>query len=667
MLDISFRYSYEEKDWIKCTSTDYINEEIENLPIVSLLECERCRDNERNGLKVYCHKHDRYEEVKIINGVRVTSVDGCIFEGLLGIKKYVEMKIREHGSVSLIPYRWRIFQRDVYSSINIAADVARYVAGRRKYSWHNFAISIDIIKRKSIIAKYGYFYGGRSEWTELMEVDIPDTVVDAALNAMSESIKLTYGIKPSVLSQIRGKRKIIAYIERPFDVNIVFLKNFFKKYTFDNVFSYEEKDNYKIICKLLAIKPPKSLRKAYAYNPYSVVWYMIFKQWNIIDINFIQKFLYLDERIANFSLNDFYYNPVGKIVTYNKQGQLDRWKALEFYCNWLKKHKSEKNMLKWLYVVSSENQLSEMQWDIIIPFYQYHNDLSEELKYRLLRDGLTGYVHDAISMEVTSLTENWKHIRIEYDAKILSYECRVGEYEFRIVHNTGMLPKLGAVFNNCVATYRDRVINHQSIIVYLLNKSGYQACIEIKRERYITQALGKYNRRLENDINRICCFWAKYHKLKIEPGTLQPISDEELSRFDNVVLGNVHYVKDIDEMNLNELLALEDSRIVAGYYLRLEEMISKTNNQPLSAPYWMNFPDEKSELVYILPDGQRIYKAAFAGNMEAMRALGFMYYKGKCLKRDCDKALQWFLKATELGSKEAKTESERLKRLIVQQ
>ena len=81
----------------------------------------------------------------------------------------------------------------------------------------------------------------------------------------------------------------------------------------------------------------------------------------------------------------------------------------------------------------------------------------------------------------------------------------------------------------------------------------------------------------------------------------------------------------------------------------------------------MNFPDEKSKLSYIIPDGQRIFDAAFAGNTEAMRALGFMYYKGKGLKRDCNKALQWFVKAANLGSKNAKVETERLKRLINQQ
>lgn len=676
MLDIAFQYSYEKKGWVQCTNTDYARKDIEKLPFVPLIEWTGCEDEKENGLYVYCRKHDRREDIQQIQDGKVISSDGCIIEGLFGIKKCVEKSRYDHYYYSLVPYRWRVFQRDVYSSINIAADVLdmEYLDRRRKYRWHNFAFSIDIIKRKYVISKFGDSRRDRIDWTELKDVDVPDIVVDVAINAMRESVKQTYGIKPSVLSQTKGKSKIKAYIERPFDVNIVFLKHFFWEYTcendgddFDKIFPYEEKDNYKIICKLLDIKPPKSLRKAYTYNPYSIVWYMIFKQWNIKDINYMQKFFYLDDCIANMYLSKFYYNPVEKRTTRTEQDALDRWEAVEYYCQWLMRHKGEKRMLKWLYYVSAEREMSRLQWDIIMPFYQYHNDLSEEVKSRLLRDGLTEYVHDAISMEVTALSENWKHTRIRYDENILSYECRVGEYEFRLVHNTGMLPKLGAVFNNCVATYRDRVIKHKSIIAYLISKSGYQACIEIQRNRHIVQALGKYNHRLQNDVNRICCFWAKYHNLVIEPGTLNTLSDDELSAFDDVLVEQIPYVKEVDEMNLNELLALDANRIVEGYYLRLEEMISKSNKLRLSAPYWMKFPDEKSKLSYIIPDGQRIYEAAFAGNTEAMRALGFMYYKGKGLKRDCDKALQWFMKAAKLGSKEAKAESERLKRLIKHQ
>jgi hypothetical protein len=273
-------------------------------------------------------------------------------------------------------------------------------------------ISIDIFKRKSIISQYDFLYGGRVEWTELTELDVPDIVVDTALNIMGKRIKLAYGIEPRVFSKVKGKNKIKAYIERPFDLNIVFLKYFLNKYICDNcrynfdlIFPYEEKDNFYIICKLLHIKPLKTLRKAYTYNPYSIVWYMIFKQWNITDINYMHKFLYLDERIANFYLNEFYYNPVDKIVTRTEQAQLDRWKALEFYCNRLMNHNGEKYMLKWLYGVSARKLISEMEWDIIISFYKYHNKLSEEVKSRLLREGLTKCSHDVITMEVKHLPE----------------------------------------------------------------------------------------------------------------------------------------------------------------------------------------------------------------------------------------------------------------------
>ena len=674
MLDIAFQYSYEKKDWVQCTNTDFVEKNIEELPIVPLVERIGYENENVNGLRVYCHKHQKIEDIKYADDGKVISVDGCVFEGLIGIEKIIEKSRYEQYFYNFVPYRWRIFQREPYSSINIAADVLDmdYVGFKRKHSWYNFAFSIDIIRRKYIISKLLGSY--KKEWTELNEVDIPDVVVDLALNAMRESVKLAYGIRPSVLSQIKGYRKIKAFIERPFDINIVFLKHFFWEYIceigddgFDKIFPYEEKDNYKIICKLLDINPPKSLRKAYTYNPFSLVWYMIFKQWNIKDINYMQKFFYLDDCISNMYLNKFYYNPIEKKTTRTEYDALDRWEAVEFYCQWLMRQKGEKRMLKWLYYVSAKREMSKLQWDIIMPFYQYHNDLSEEVKSRLLRDGLTEYVHDAISMEVTSLSENWKHTKIKYDEKILAYECRIEEYEFRLVHNTGMLPKLGAVFNNCVATYRDRVINHKSIIVYLISKSGYKACIEIQRKRHIVQALGKYNHKLQNDVNRICCFWAKYNNLVIEPGTLNLLSNEELSEFENITVDKIPYIKELDEMNLSELLALDDSRIVDGYYLRLEEMISKSNKQCLSAPYWMNFPDEKSKLSYIIPDGQRIFDAAFAGNTEAMRALGFMYYKGKGLKRDCDKALQWFVKAANLGSKNAKVEMERLKRLINQQ
>ena len=80
MLDIAFQYSYEKKDWVQCTNTDFVEKNIEELPIVPMEEWTGYGDND--GLHVYCYNHDRFEDIITIYDNRVISADGCIFEGL---------------------------------------------------------------------------------------------------------------------------------------------------------------------------------------------------------------------------------------------------------------------------------------------------------------------------------------------------------------------------------------------------------------------------------------------------------------------------------------------------------------------------------------------------------------------------------------------------------
>lgn len=159
MLEIAFQYSYAKKDWIKCTNPDYITKDIEKLPIVPLI---RARMNEY-GFRLYCRKHNRLEGVREINDGKVFSCDECATEGLLGIE----------SENSLVPVRWRIFQRDVYSSINIAADV----------------LDMDCLYRRKYHSYLRDSHNELKEWTKVLNIDIPYGVVDAAINAMGESIK----------------------------------------------------------------------------------------------------------------------------------------------------------------------------------------------------------------------------------------------------------------------------------------------------------------------------------------------------------------------------------------------------------------------------------------------------------------------------------------------
>lgn len=576
MLNKAFLYNYEKNEWAPCTDTKYIESEIEDLPCTVIVEysgdwCPNYRY--WNTDYIFCLQHNTMEEVEDVYNGKVVSVDGCIFRGLVR-KAVFNINYDEESNTVYLPFRWRIFQRKPPYLINIACDVlqTRYCRNGVIRRWINFAFSVDFMKNKVRVTKVKK--GSQSyDWTET-DVEIPDIVVNTAVEAMREGTFCSCGIKPSVLSQMRGKNKVMAYLERPFDLNVVYLKKFLREFThnddgkdiFDQVFPRDQKDNYKVICKLLDINPPKSLRKAYSFNPYSIVLYMIFKQWNINDINYMQRFFYLDDCLSNMLLHRFYYDRKHKRVTRTQDENLEHWKAMEFYYKWIKEMKGEKHLIKLLYHVSAEESLFDWQIDIVMAFFHYYDSLSAEIKERLLSDGMTDYVHNAISMEITALSEKWENTPISYNAEILRYECKIKDCEFKLVHNTGMLPALGAAFNNCVATYRQRVLDHNSIIIYAMNKLKYVACIEIDDNKHIVQATGKYNEPLKDEIRRICCYWAKRNNLVIDVPNMENLSLEEMEGFNDTIIGNIPYEKSYEKMDLEDFSTKRDKAIQEGIF-----------------------------------------------------------------------------------------------------
>ena len=254
--------------------------------------------------------------------------------------------------------------------------------------------------------------------------------------------------------------------------------------------------------------------------------------------------------------------------------------------------------------------------------------------------------------------------KLIYDAKILSYECKINDYEFRLAHDTKTLHRIGAAMSNCVATYREQVLQHISIIFYVWHKTKPVACIEIKGENRIVQALGKYNGKLKGETLLACRFWAKLHKLSIGTKDLSLLPAEETEDLQDATVAPIEYQKATAEMNLEELLSLPEEEIESGYYLRLSEVLSKQYKHAVSAPSWLNLSDEKHSLLYALPQGRRLYDAVFDGNTEAMRALAFMYCSGHGLRQNYNKALSWLTKAAATEDEAASFEVTKLQGLI---
>ncbi len=669
MLDIAFQYDCIKKEWVRCASRNYAHEEIEKLPYALIVQYENEDDNNRLVLYpqkyVFCPNHRRTEKITEIRRNYVVSADGCVFEGLISCCVLHLNRVGFCPPTEYVPFRWRIFQSSPGGPINIAGDVAEvhYDRSAVLLQWLNCGISIHPAKPVFLTTKIRT--RGQEEWTTGTDVEIPDIVVDAAMEAMRESTRVIFGIKPSMLSQMKGHAKLLAYAERPFDINIVFLKPVLESLTcrrFDEIFPYDCKDNYTKVCRLLDIHPPKSLRKAYSYNPYAIVWYMIFKHWWIKDINLMQRFFYLADCVAGLPLRECYItNDQSKHVEFGWSYSQD-WRAMSHYCVWRITQEGEKKFLRWLYQVSSTDTLQPWQWDTINAFYYNESSLSDGIKRILLRDGLTQYVHDQISWEVTANSKGLKDVQVSYKPSILAYQCIINGYEFHVVQDTHTLRHVGLLLQNCVATYRESVIDHRSIIVVVRHEGHYVACIEIRRERDIVQALGPKNQRLNGEVLLVCRYWAKMEKLHVDTNHLDfPKTSDEISDLETATVEAIPSQQAVEEPNVDKPSAVEENDVQPGYYRQLGIQLLHESKQNISAPPWMHFQDEQSYLTYVFPQGKCIYEAAFNGNTEAQMVLGMMYFCGNMLRRDTEKTLTWFSKAAQNGDKSAQEEMEKLK------
>ena len=347
MINIAFQYDFSRAAWVRCEKEAYIQEGIETLPCLLIFEDRTENDQTVLGHRVLCSKHNKIEKVAKYYKDYVVSTDGCVIEGLmapcdydLGRETYHEFEwggetYREDSFYPsfflygyeevLTPFRWRIIQQDAADEINIVCDMAvmnhwLYLEYGKILKWYQFVFSADIRQRKLQITALGAkrpFI--RKSWETDAGIVIPAIALDIAMEMLQESAKQILGIESRVKSQMQGGQKLAAFVERPFDLHIVFLKSFlwrfFIRNSFDYVFPYEMKDPYSKICQLLKVQPPEIVRNTYSYNPYAIIWYMIFRQWGVENTERIQPFLYLNDNIGGEDLRDLFYNPDKEYVS----------------------------------------------------------------------------------------------------------------------------------------------------------------------------------------------------------------------------------------------------------------------------------------------------------------------------------------------------------------
>lgn len=121
-------------------------------------------------------------------------------------------------------------------------------------------------------------------------------------------------------------------------------------------------------------------------------------------------------------------------------------------------------------------------------------------------------IHDSLSK---------LHTKIEFENKEIPYSSKDSELrgtfdncDFELPVDTNRLIEVGTQLGNCVGSYRDCVLNKQSIIVLMNNNERVVGCIELVKGRNLRQLSAKYNNPVSIEYKPAFDAWAQKNGIK---------------------------------------------------------------------------------------------------------------------------------------------------------
>ena len=417
MIEESYIFDISKEKWVITENPIIKNHDNYNLPISLIMGFD---DSDEKW--IWCANHHRYEIFRDGEGLYFHSESNC---EIFGIPIYYRFNAKAYdplGNKNIV-LRWRIYQREATQPVVISADIILLSFCKMYYlkdsaprlnhfTYFNYSINME----KEHIR---HFCARDCRKKEI----IPFVVIDRVIDILADEVKLNTGIRPTVITGLKGSDKLQAFIARPFDINSYALKDFINN--FDDIVPRYCKDGYRQICETLSISPPKSLRKIYMQNPYALIMYKALLVLGFTDYNFIMPFLFMHNiAFIDFSTIDVYnlrfldnsaFNndvPWQKALLniHNKnilsshyenedcitQAEIDillggcrsddyeNWDQLAFLTKWFINEKGEKWAAKQLLFLSQHND-NYVNRDIYNMIYDYFSELSKNAKKLFLK------------------------------------------------------------------------------------------------------------------------------------------------------------------------------------------------------------------------------------------------------------------------------------------
>ena len=221
---------------------------------------------------------------------------------------------------------------------------------------------------------------------------------------------------------------------------------------------------YKNYCNSLGFSSYRTLYKLFLENQDVLLVYCMLKQIGFKDINIINHIL-STESIGCLFLH--YHN--------------ERNRRLDFFLHWTLPLKGEKNAWKLVEKGFSftDGKISfSLLNDSLNMFQLYFNDLDEETRRSILKDGFTKYNHDLLSNIGKKIKE--KNVDFTYTDEEKALEDEIDGYSFRLPKDYYELVNVATMLHNCAASYKYSILEKRCLVMYGMKKNEYKLCIEVR-------------------------------------------------------------------------------------------------------------------------------------------------------------------------------------------
>lgn len=642
MLEKSFIFNQEK--WELCADSKLANEDINSLPIAFVILY-------RKEKWIWCPQHKNFEKVLEKSSTSFRSEKGCMIHGIPAFYRFEDSLLQALGKSyknEELPVRWRIFRQTESRPLILSVDILLLRFRPDNNSLFSYAPTLSNFSYLSYSAS---MQEGHVECVHdapsQKEYSIPDEVADIVLESLKDDVEKQYGIRPTTETSLKGKKKINAFLFRPFEINSYAISEFLFGIGLDDVMPKDCMDGYQRLCKELSINSPKGLHKIYTKNPYALVMYRIFQELGFSNYDLMLPFFegtriglidIAKKGIANFPCFD---DPdvISQAEIYSLLSMIpveeyyEDWKRLAFLTKWLMEIKGENWVARRLLKYSVEPVVTANE-DICKMLYKHFDKISDRAKELFIQKGFSHELHELLVEETNQL--EYGHEELQYLPYERDFECEINGYRFELPTYTDDISKIGVVMQNCVASYLDAVCHKKCTIVALRKEEQYVACIEIRGDSII-QALGFKNEYLQGEPLDIINFWKYRMMLGDRTEYLYSESFYEIPlqsfQWQNLPGRHTFFLYDLEG-----ILSLPKEEIKPGYYralgAKLYNNLSQFNDDEAIKHKYMyllndiptkRMADEKAFLHAVCPALDSIVEAAYQGNGEAQWVLSDLY------------------------------------------